>query len=271
MMDRAQVSERLGGRVPVATHPKVLERILEVCDDPGVSIQELAQAIAEDPVSTARLLRNVNSQFTLSESVISIERACQVLGMRRARGLLRKVPTFSGASFETRALVRHSTTTAEVCARMARLLPGLADVEAEHLWVYGLLHDLGQFSMIEGIGAEYLELRKRLEGDPSGLPAAEKEAFGFSHNELGAMLVKRWELPEELVRTTRFHHNERGLAEIFPEVAAVYVADLVAERAGRTAEGRLLREVPRAIADRLGLSKAHLAELLSCASERLTA
>lgn len=229
---RERIKEKLGGRLSVPSLPKFLERVQEQVFDADASLREIGQLIAQDPPLTARLLREVNSAvYGLSTAVIAPEHAVSVMGQRGLRNLLRRAPVFEapiplGAhGFDLRDLWRHSVVTAQVCRHIGNELPAAHEYAADDLYVYGLLHDIGQFVMFEGLRDTFMDVWEKARETRTPLTELERVAFGFTHAELGAMLLKRWALTDELVRSARFHHNERGLAEVDPIAAIVCVAD----------------------------------------------
>lgn len=270
---RERIKEKLGGRLSVPSLPKLLERV-EQAFDADASLREIGRLIAHDPPLTARLLREVNSAaYGLSTAVIAPEHAASVMGQRGLRNLLRRAPVFKppfplGAhGFDLRDLWRHSIVTAEVCRHMGGALPAAHEHAAEDLHVYGLLHDLGMFVMFEALRDGFVEVRDRARDTRRLLSELEREAFGFNHAELGAMLLKRWALPEELVRAARFHHNEGDVAEVDPIAAIVCVADWASDRARRQGLVGSEPSPPAKILDSLGMDDASFEELVEYAGE----
>ncbi len=83
---------------------------------------------------------------------------------------------------------------------------------------------------------------------------AEKEAFGFSHDEAGGLLAERWSLPRSLADAIRHHHVPEN-STVNPELTHhVYLADLLMSRfrAGHELE-RLGTKALRPRLERLGI------------------
>lgn len=224
----------LGARLTVPSLPKVIERIRDLLADPESGIVEVGRAVAQDPPLTARLLRMVNSaHYGLAEPILSPEHAASIAGFRGLKNLLVRAPVFSGPSslgigrFDVRTLWRHSILTGRVAGELAGIAPGAVGLQPSDLHVCGLLADIGHFVMFDRMGEAWAEVYERAEAEGAEICAFEREVFGFTHNDLGAMIAKRWTLPEEVVKATRFHDNENGVAEIDAVPAIVLVADRI--------------------------------------------
>ena len=121
--------------------------------------------------------------------------------------------------------------------------------------------------MFEGLGEEWVAVYRRAAEERLPIEQLELETFGFAHHELGAMLVKRWSLGEEIVRTSRFHHNEGGLAELEPRVAVVFLCSTVAELVRRGHADELHDRIPSGTVKLLGLGREALEAFAARAAE----
>ncbi len=66
--------------------PATALRIVNLCDQPGVGLAELGEAIALDPVLSARMLRLANSAaFKRSVEITSVDRALMQLGLQTVK------------------------------------------------------------------------------------------------------------------------------------------------------------------------------------------
>lgn len=66
--------------------PATALRIVSLCDQPGVGLAELGEAIAPDPVLSARMLRLANSAaFKRSVEITSVDRALMQLGLQTVK------------------------------------------------------------------------------------------------------------------------------------------------------------------------------------------
>ena len=81
------------------------------------------------------------------------------------------------------------------------------------------------------------------------------------HPEIGARLMKQWQLPEALEHPVRFHHDPEACPSHKSQAAVAYVANRLAHRYGFgcTADSANLLDDP--VCTTVGLSEAWLADL----------
>lgn len=212
----------------IPTIPVVASRALKEMSDPEVSAGKLARIIAEDQGLTARILKVANSAlYALKREVKNLQQAATILGFEALKGIVVSVSCrmiYKRFGQVERTLWEHSVGAAVAAHLLARAQSLRSRDEA---FVAGLMHDVGKVVMNNGDRVRFTEaVRLSTEG---GLESqeAEREVFGFSHLDVGALLVKRWGLPANLEQAVLLHH-EPELAEILaPECEdLVYVVSL---------------------------------------------
>ncbi len=106
-----------------------------------------------------------------------------------------------------------------------------------HAFTCGLLHDIGQAVLAAAFPAEYLELWAKIAVDPRDVAEIEAERFETDHTEVGAALLRTWDLPPLYSRVIRAHHGNladaRGLNDKERRLCAIVaLASAVAEWVG---------------------------------------
>jgi len=97
----------------------------------------------------------------------------------------------------------------------------------ERFFTAGLLHDIGRLILFMEMP---VKSREAIELSASGnclLYQAEKDLLGFDHGMLGAMLLKKWELPESLVMSTNYHHKPAVASKNQLEASVIHVSDII--------------------------------------------
>ncbi len=157
-----------------------------------------------------------------------MKHAVSLLGFRALRNAVLALGAYDvlghpdGGALDPALFWRHAVAVA-ACARfLARTFGGCVPEEA---WTAGLLHDVGKMAMAGALGPRYAETVQRLHrGGRSHL--RETLQLGMAHDEVGAVLARRWRLPETIVQAIR-HHHELPATGIDPEardLAAVVAA-----------------------------------------------
>jgi len=223
------------GMVKLVSLPHVCIRVNLMVDDPKYSASEIGEVISQDAALTARLLRVANSSFYGFQSKIStISRAVTVIGFRELRDLVvavSAVRTFSSIPMDLEnmaAFWRHSIFTGIV----SRLLSKHCRIlHSERLFVSGVLHDLGQLVIFHKIPELANKTLNRVKLTGEELHIAEGTIIGFDHAEIGAELVKSWNLPKSLEDTIRYHHEPELAVDNPVDTAIVHIANIISDMA----------------------------------------
>jgi HD-like signal output (HDOD) protein len=126
---------------------------------------------------------------------------------------------------DMKAFWMHSIGCGIICKNMMKRVDG---ADAEHLYLAGLLHDIGYLFMLQEKPTLVQAAWRLSETEECSLHEAEKAIFGFNHCELGSKLMSLWNFPPFLVESVRCHHNLQGDNT---ETCVVHVADAVAHAA----------------------------------------
>ena len=195
--------------------PNAALRLVGLLDKPDTENDDIVQAIRYDNVLTAKLLRACNSPyFGFSEPVSSVDQAVLVLGHQQilhivltlAFGSTMAVP-LPGYASQSTELWQHSLTTAMAAEVVAN--SGLnINVETSVAFTAGLLHDIGKLVMGQVIDAPaFAKIQDRIRETGVSRSQAEREVMGSDHAEVGAWLLKTWNLPQEVVEAVANHHH----------------------------------------------------------------
>jgi len=196
------------GELP--TSPAVVSAVMGLTADLNTEIDKLSRVLADDPALTAKVLRLSNSPFYgRSRSVGSLHEAILILGFYTIRSLVVASSTYSlfGRKTENdtaRTLWDHSLATA-IAARV--LIGHMRSRFVEEAFIIGLLHDIGKLILHQKMTAPYHEIITRVRRRREEFAAVEQEQLGFTHGELGAIILARWNFPPLLVDAIRFHHT----------------------------------------------------------------
>ncbi|MEK6749705.1 MAG: HDOD domain-containing protein [Pseudomonadota bacterium] len=213
--------------------PEAYIRLQEKMQDPNVSINELARLVSQDTDITARLLRLVNGPvFGFQGRVDTVTRAIALIGMRELELLLLAtvaVESFKDIDVDVASMAtfwQHSV----FCAVSAQTLAKRAGVlNPERLFVAGLLHDIGALVMWKEMSVVAADLLTHAAMGSQRLHELERARLGYDHGEVGAMLMKLWNLPISLQMMAAHHHTPQLAEHHLLDASIMHVADLLAE------------------------------------------
>lgn len=219
---------RIQGLPPL---PAVAYRLGELLGRPETTAREVAELLASDPAIASRVLEVANSAFYgYRNRIATLSHAVMVLGFNSVRnivltaGLLRSLEEGgTWAPGEQQRLWRHAVAT----GALARTIAAERSEPTEQHMLAGLLHDVGQI-VIHGWYPSDAGRIAALVEEGATRREAELAALGTTHEELGAELLERWQLPPLFVEVARTHHEPWLARESRTMSAVVHVADVLA-------------------------------------------
>ena len=228
-----RLAELIGSLETIATLPEITVRITECVNNANSTAADLHRILAHDPALVSRLLRLVNSAFYgRSTQIDSVERAIVLLGFDAVHHLAVAATMgslFRGAriceGYTGRDLWTHCIAVAAISRELAKRTRHVAPDEA---FLAGLLHDIGLLVSLQVCRGK---LRLACEAARDGhatFAAAEIESIGVDHQELGAVLAKRWRFPQSVYAVAGHHHAPTTADPRWrPMATIVHVADVI--------------------------------------------
>lgn len=230
MLDDPHLKEVIGRLKTVPSLPALYVAVTEALRSPETPIKKIGDLIAQDMGMCAKVLQLANSAFFgLSCHVSSPQQAVSLIGIENLKALVLSVQVFSDFGVHPAQdlgfLWDHSMTTASFAKAIARVELSARGV-MDDAFTAGLLHDVGRLVMACAFGAEYQQVLQRA-GEPGALLArCEADAFGCTHNEVGAYLLGLWGLSDSIVEAVAWHHQPaQAQPRSFSALIAVHAAD----------------------------------------------
>ena len=286
------VSDRVGAEAEMGTLGRVVKRIRDLPPLPFVAqkivsltqeedpnIDELAQVISNDQALTAKVLRMVNSPlYSVSSVVTSIAHAVALLGQRGVRDLALGFAA-AGVFDDFRddgplpgeRLWEHSLG----CGLLSKAVADRLHYRfPEEGFAAGLLHDVGKMVFNQSVSNSFAEALRRVQTEKEPLSTLEKKEIGFSHTEVGKLLLQKWNLPPTIVEAVLRHHdpvlaNEADSPKINISLIA-QVADILTRMACFGFGGEIhIHETEIDLLDRLPLEEDDYLKIISDVSKHI--
>jgi len=192
------------------TLPGIALKILEAVRSEETSLDKIADILSKDPPLTAKILGLINSAFYgLPTKVTSISHAVKLLGINTVKkvalsfSLVRSFSKGNKGPFDYQAFWRNSLLSAVSCRLIAEKI--LPDLE-EDAFTLGLLQDIGMLAFNEALPKQYILVLKERQKTHCDYYQAEKQIIGFTHMELGRVLIQQWGLPDYFYEPVQKHH-----------------------------------------------------------------
>jgi putative nucleotidyltransferase with HDIG domain len=212
--------------------PENIVLLQQMLSDPDSEITAMARQVSTDPALTADLLKLVNSaQFMLPKKVDNIVEAVKMVGLRGLKNLLYSYGTQKvlGGTEDTRvkALWMHSYKTAFYAYSLAKNFLRKKEI-LDDVYVGGILHDMGKI-IFSNVHPHLIEKIMKFSKDkdiPSEL--FEDMTAGLNHSQIGALIAEKWNFPEALVNSIRYHHEPQHAPTANRDIVdTVYFANML--------------------------------------------
>ena len=194
------------------TFPKVVQRALELLENPNTTTKDLVEVLKFDPAITTNILKLANSTvFGLQKQVTSLETALALLGQNQIKEILvasGSLPFMSrelyGYAMRPEDLWHHSIATG-ICAE--RLCERLGFDDPALLFTASILHDVGKIVLNLFVGAKLDVIMDIASRDGYTFTEAEWMTLGADHAIIGSEIMRLWDFPLDIYRAVRNHHD----------------------------------------------------------------
>jgi len=181
--------------------------ILALLNNPASNFKQIVEKLS--PSLATRFLNIANSAYYGGREVRTIDYAVKLLGYTKMKDIL-----------ITSILVDHFTKRlkgfdfnkflkqAQFCASVARALGEMLNFkQLEDLFTVATLQNIGKLVIAVYFKDDYHKIvaLKKAQELPSCI--AEKQILGLSHGEIGAIILKRFKIPQDICDAVRFHDS----------------------------------------------------------------
>lgn len=193
--------------VEIPTFPPVARKVIELVDKDSTSTAELEHLVSKDQDLATRVLRFVGSAYLGSgRRVETILHAIMLIGFDMLRALvvaasIRNMFRHYGPT--ERYLWEHSVFTSVAASGLAR---ETRRVNIELAIAGGLLHDVGKVVMNNSDPERCAKITDIARTQGVSFADLELEEFGFTHSDVGALLLSMWDFPE-ILQAVVSHHS----------------------------------------------------------------
>ncbi len=247
--------------------PRVANHILALIADPNTTAARLEQAIVLDQALTAKVLRIANSSFygglrdvnTVSEAIVR-------LGFITIRNWT--LATAAKSVFlegNESALLQRIWQQSVMSAMASQLVADrMRHPTPETVFVGGLMQNIGQLALARARPDAFLQILEASSEAQVPYYLVERDLLGFDHGDLGALLIREWNLSPALEEAVRRHHrlDQAGDPQASRLAAIIALGEEVAQCSGGAPdEGATLWEQSEP-ARLLGLGEPDYVELV---------
>jgi len=191
-----------------------VSKVMEICNSPTTSPNDLNRVISLDPVLTGRVLQLINSAYySMVNRTTTLTRAIVMLGINTVKNLALSTSVLESLSVKKsfQALSMDNFWMHSICvgvtARSIAAIKRIPVTDREEYFVAGLLHDLGKIPLNNLFPKEYVHAMEWAELQQVPLYRAENSIFEVDHCTVGGMIAEKWVLNETITDSLFYHHK----------------------------------------------------------------
>lgn len=195
------------------TIPVVATKVMQLIESECTTAEELARIVSADPAVAARVLKISNSSFYgCQRQIQTLSHAIMMLGYNTLRSLVVAASVkqvYKPYGLTEKMLWEHSFgagLAARIIAHHTRI------INEEEAFLGGLFHDIGKIIMNFFDSQKFQSVMQKCFNEEISFTEAEHQVYSYTHSEVGALVIKKWNFPEMLMKSI-LQHNDFNFAE----------------------------------------------------------
>ncbi|MCE0920564.1 HDOD domain-containing protein [Pseudomonas alloputida] len=253
-----RIQKRLEETIEIPPLADTAQKIIKLRVDPNASIDDITGVVETDPALAAQVVSWAASPYYGSPGKIrSVEDAIvRVLGfdlvINLALGKTLSLP--KDQPQQATPYWQQSIYTAAIIEGLTRAMPRAERPEAGLTYLAGLLHNFGYLLLAHVFPPHFSLICRHLEVNPHlNHTYVEQHLLGISREQIGAWLMKLWDMPEELSTALRFQHDPAYDGEYFAFPNLVCLATRLLRSRGIGSGPQ--EEIPDELLERLSITR----------------
>lgn len=270
-MDRDTLRSKIYSKIDeLPTLPSTVTRLLTLFEDKRSNVSLITEIVQKDPALAAKILKVANSAYYgFSQKISNLERAIALLGFNMIKSLVISIGVMTSISLKNKTTVsikdlwNHCVTTAILMREMGKRINN--DNESDHLFILGLLHDIGMVVFDQFFSEDFQEvINIATSVERKDFYKIEQKIIGFDHGEVGGMLLARWNFPKIIsLSVTNHHHDLLKGEELSKETMLLKLGDIISHSDIQTEENsKEINEEQNRILEYLGVTNDFIREML---------
>jgi HD-like signal output (HDOD) protein/prolyl-tRNA editing enzyme YbaK/EbsC (Cys-tRNA(Pro) deacylase) len=262
-----RIQQRLEATLEIPPLAGTAQKIIKLRVDPDATIDDITGVVETDPALAAQVVSWAASPYYASTGKIrSVEDAIvRVLGFDLVINLALGLALGKTLSLpkdhpqQTTPYWQQAIYTAAAIEGLTRAIPRAKRPEGGLTYLAGLLHNFGYLLLAHVFPPHFSLICRQLEVNPHLHHSyVEHHLLGISREQIGAWLMRYWDMPDELSTALRFQHDPHYAGEHCEYANLVYLAVRLL-RANGIGSGPQ-EAIPDELFERLGLSREKATE-----------
>ncbi|MBW1975355.1 MAG: HDOD domain-containing protein [Deltaproteobacteria bacterium] len=217
--------------------PRIVQKLMPLIQSMA-PVKEIEAVIQYDPAIAARVIALSRSPlYARKYSVTSLRDAIVALGNKE---LIKVVLAACSARYFQGTPTGYDLREGELWEHSVSVAI-MTDILTEHIkfknavtaYTAALLHDIGKTILHFHVKDEFENILTMVKKERINFLDAERRVLGIDHQQLGALIAKKWNLPDVIVAVVRFHHQPEKVVPKFRQITKlVHVANALVTSMG---------------------------------------
>lgn len=256
------------------TLPDICLQLNQLIHQPNSSAKEIARLVSVDPAITVRILKIANSAlYGFSANIGTVAQAIVVIGTEELYNIAlatSAAATFGGVDGKFIDLKEYwyLSVLGGVLAKEINRRKALGC--GDSLFVAGLLHNIGLLIVLETNPEQAAKAVEPIDINQHSWER-EQQVLGFTFADLGAALLRLWQVPQLLVDTVAYQHKPEQAGDSRMAASVVHAATRLASYLVSSKHVRLDPSLLSAVGDgalqRLAMTEEDLEEVVAVGLE----
>ncbi|MCK4710305.1 MAG: HDOD domain-containing protein [Gammaproteobacteria bacterium] len=189
-------------------------QIIEMLSEISIDLSILSDVISRDPMLAATVMKYANSPlYRRVIEIKSVHKAVNMLGLKNVATtiLIATMRSFNTPSTKaSESIWEHCIGVSAMAKLIARKVARSLQERAEFL---ATIHDIGAMVLATN-HPDYDKVYQTTLDNKINLDDAEKEAFGYSHDDISAASLAKLKLPDEMTSLINYFHQRPAVTQI---------------------------------------------------------
>ena len=222
----------------IPTLSVVIDKIARLLQNPQTSAEEIGKAITTDQALASKVLRLVNSAFYgFPGKIGTITHAVVILGFSTVKNIVLTASIFdaftnkkmTAGDFNIEQFWLHSIGCGAASQAIAK---HIGFKEKEECFIAGLIHDIGKIILCYYFPEEFEIVSRHARSKGVLFYESEREVIGITHDEIGAIITQRWNLPMNLQSVVQNHHHPMPEHDFYSMTSIIHSGDIFTRAMG---------------------------------------
>lgn len=207
-MERArEIVGKVGELPPI---PTVILESMKLLNDPSSTVKKIQEQILLDQALTSFILKVANSAlYGLRKEVSTVSYAINLMGYNTTKSILtaylsKNLYSSKGSKLIQNVLWKHSISSAIFGRKIAEKLK---KVNSEEAFISSLLHDIGKGVLLKNKSDDFEKIVQLIYNEEKTSLEAENEVLGYTHVEVGYLLMKNWRFADNIIEPVIYHSD----------------------------------------------------------------